>query len=255
MTQPYMDPEFENTTVGQLKEQLWRAGDKEINGILGEYGVPSAGEMEKPGVYLQMTHPKEIEERLSRNDIVLIPLGSTEKHGPHSVGAQDTLQVTRICEAVRRFTARQGREVGLAQPPWLYGNHPSHHIGMIGTIPVSPNVLYKQLVDVMFGLWAMGYRKMIFVNNHAQHWVITQAQDEFCYRYPMLPNYSVNYDWHSAVSEFFRTKDRGGPFEDDFIHGDEAETSLPLLLAPETVDMSRAVNTQPHGYLPPRTLQ
>ena len=52
------------------------------------------------------------------------------------------------------------------------------------------------------------------------------------------------------MSEFFRTKDRGGPFEDDFIHADEAETSLALLLAPETVDMSRAVDTVPVGYLP-----
>ena len=52
------------------------------------------------------------------------------------------------------------------------------------------------------------------------------------------------------MGEFFRTKDRGGPFEDDFIHADEAETSIALALAPESVKMERAVDTEPHGYLP-----
>lgn len=250
MTRKYT-PEFENNHVGQLKNKLWEASDKEIDDILSEYQIPSPGELEKPGCYLQLTHPDEIQERLTKNDIVLIPLGSTEKHGPHSVFAQDTLQVTRICEAVRRFTEKKGKPVGLAQPPWFYGGHPSHHIGVIGTIPISPKVLVQQLVDVMFGLWAIGYRKFIFVNNHAQHWLITQAQDEFCFRYPELPHLSINYDWHSAVKEFFRTKSRGGKdFETDFIHGDEAETSLILLLAPEVVDMKKAIDKAAKAYLP-----
>jgi len=244
-------PEFENTPAGNLKKKLWFASDEEVREVLKQYAVPSPGEFEQPGCYIQMTHPREVEEGLRQNDVVLIPLGATENHGPHSVYGQDNLQVSRLCEAVRRYTKKQGRAVGLAQSPWLYGSHPAHHIGMIGTIPISPKTNMQILVDVMFGLWAMGYRKFIFVNNHAQHWVITQAQDEFSLRYPELPHISINYDWHSAVREFFRTKDRGGlSFETDFVHGDEAETSLLLLLAPETVDMERAVDTKVYGYLP-----
>lgn len=244
-------PEFEDTAVGRLKQEIWEASDAEIDRILtDEYGVPSPGEMETPGTYIQNTHPRELTERRKRNDIVMVPLGSTELHGPHSVSAQDTLQVTRLVEAVRRATRKQEREVALAYPPWPYGNHPKHHIGLIGTIPISQSVLEKLLVDVMFGLWSQGYRKMVFVNNHAQHWVISGAIDIFSLRYPELPFYAVAFDWCTAMSEFFRTRDRGGPFEDDFIHADEAETSLALLLAPETVDMSRAVDTVPVGYLP-----
>ena len=245
-----MIPEFEDNAVGELKKKVWEASDEEIDQILKEYDIPSPGEIETPGCYIQMTHPKEQQERLKHNDIVLIPLGSTELHGPHSVEAQDTLQVTRLMEGVRRYTKRQGREVNLALSPWLYGNHPINHVGMIGTIPISASVLQKLLVDVMFGLWSMGYRKMIFVNNHAQHWIIAQAMDEFGLRYPELPFFSVAFDWCCAMAEFFRTKDRGGPFEDDFVHGDETETSLVLLLAPETVDMSRAIDAKVKAYLP-----
>lgn len=241
---------FEKNRVGELKRKLWEAPAAEIDRILAEYEVPSPGELDRPGCYIQNTVRALQAAKKEENDVVLIPLGSTELHGFHCASGQDTLQAARLCEAVRRHTARQGREVNLAQSPWIYGNHPKHHVGMLGTIPVSPSVLEHQLVDVMFGLWADGYRKFIFVNNHAQHWVITAAIDAFGLRYPELPFYAVAFDWCSAVWEFFQTTERGGTFTDQFIHADEPETSLLLLLAPEMVDMQYAVDTSPRGYLP-----
>ncbi|MFH1032820.1 MAG: 3-dehydro-scyllo-inosose hydrolase [Chloroflexota bacterium] len=240
-------PQFGKNAIGDLKKKIWKATDEEIDKILKDYGVPSAGEMDKPGSYVQTTLPGKQREKQAKNDIVLIPLGSTELHGDHSVLAQDTLQVTRICEAVRRYTAKKGREVSIALPPWIYGNHPKHHAGMIGTMPISQSTLMRLLTDVMFGLWAQGLRKFIFINNHSQHWVIVSAMDEFGFRYPELPFFSVIFDWCSAVSEFF---DKGVCFDEDFIHADEAETSLIWLLAPEMVDIKKAVNTKPRGYLP-----
>jgi creatinine amidohydrolase len=239
--------EFEDNAVGRLKKEIWEADQQSIDHILQQYGVPSLGEMETPGCYIQNTTRAACDEKKKLNDVVLIPLGSTENHGLHSVGGQDTLQVTRLCEAVRRYTAARGQEVNLAMPPWIYGNHPKHHVGMPGTIPVSPSVLEALLVDVMFGLWADGYRKMIFVNNHAQHWVIVGAIDRFALRYPEIPFYAVAYDWCSSVWEFYQ---RGVCFEEDFIHADEVETSLMLLLAPEMIDMSYAADTKPRAYLP-----
>lgn len=240
-------PEFEDNVVGNLKRAIWQASDAEIDNILKEYDIPSPGEMDRPGSYVQTTLPSIQEKKLENNDAVLIPLGSTELHGNHSVLAQDTLQASRICEAMRRHTAKQGKEVSLALPPWIYGNHPKHHAGIIGTIPISQSTLLHFLVDVMFGLWAQGLRKFIFVNNHAQHWLIVSAMDEFGLRYPELPFYSVAFDWCSAVWEFFQ---KGVCFEEDFIHSDEAEASLLLLLAPEMMDISKAVDTKPRGYLP-----
>jgi hypothetical protein len=40
------------------------------------------GHMEKPDkIYYQTMTKKDVEERLKKNDILLIPLGSTENHG------------------------------------------------------------------------------------------------------------------------------------------------------------------------------
>jgi creatinine amidohydrolase len=241
---------FEKNEVGRLKKKLWEASDEEIDRILKSYEIPSPGELDKPGCYIQNTIRALQEKKKRKNDVVIIPLGSTEIHGPHSISGQDLIQVTRLAEALRRYTKKQGREVNLALPPWIYGNHPKHHVGMLGTIPVSHSILEKQLVDVMFGLWADGYRKFIFLNNHAQHWVIVSAIDEFALRYPELPFFALAFDWCCTVWEFFQTQDKGGCFKDDFVHADEAETSLLLLLAPEMVELRYAVDAKPKSYLP-----
>ena len=57
-------------------------------------------------------------------------------------------------------------------------------------------------------------------------------------------------DWHRGVREFFRPVERGGQMGTNFVHADESETSLSLLLHPEMVDMNYAVDTEGKSYLP-----
>jgi creatinine amidohydrolase len=161
----------------------------------------------------------------------------------------DTLFVSAICEGVRRFTAKRGEACNLALPPLNYGGHPYHHLGMPGTVILRENVVRELMIDVMLGLWNDGFRKQIIVNNHGQLWMLESAIQEFQKRY-QLPGIFRVIDWHRAVREFWRTSERGGPWETNFVHADESETSLGLLLFPEMVDMSRAVDTEGKGYLP-----
>ena len=240
---------FENTSVGRLKKKLWESSDSEIDKILAEYGIPSPPEWTKAGTYLQTTVRHELESNRRKNDVVLIPVGCTENHGQHTVSAMDTLFVTGICEGVRRYTAKKGCAVNLALPPLMYGCHPYHHIGMPGTVMLQEEVAIELLSDVMLGLWNDGFRKQIIINNHGQLWVLEAAMQRFCKRY-QLPGVFRVIDWHRAVREFFRTKDRGGKFDTTFVHADESETSLGLMLFPDMVDMSHAVDTTARSYLP-----
>ncbi len=240
---------FEDNPVGRMKKEIWEASDEEIDAILAEYGIPSPVEWGKPGSYIQTTVRWQVEENRKKNDIVLIPVGCTELHGRHLVSASDTLYVSQICEGVRRYTAKRGAPVNLALPPLMYGAHPYHHLGMPGTVVVRENVVRELMIDVMLGLWNDGFRKQIIVNNHGQLWVLESAVQQFQKRY-QLPGIFRVIDWHRAVREFFRTKERGGKWETDFVHADEAETSIGLLLHPEMVDMRYAVDTESKGYLP-----
>jgi len=240
---------FEDNTVGRLKKAVWDASDKEIDAILAEYGIPSPVEWARPGSYIQTTVRHEVVENRRKNDVVLIPVGCTELHGQHTVSAMDTLFVSAICEGVHRYTARQGAPINLALPPLMYGAHPYHHLGMPGTVIVREHVVRELMLDVMLGLWNDGFRKQIIINNHGQLWVLEAAVQEFQKRY-QLPGLFRVIDWHRAVREFFRTTDRGGKWDTNFVHADESETSLGLLLFPEMVHMEQAVDTEGKSYLP-----
>ncbi len=233
---------FENTSVGRLKEKLWNLSEKEIDNLLKDYEIPSPGEREKPGSYIQNTLRTKLVETRRRNDIVLIPIGSTENHGAHTVSGFDTLLVTRIAEAVRRKTKKMGRPIHIASPI-EYGVHPPWHQGMFGTVMVSDDAFEQSIMHIMYGLWNDGFRKQILLNNHAQQNEIEKAVKRFMNTY-QLPGFYLALEWHRAVREFFETREKGGSFETAFVHADEQETSLGLLMFPEMVQMKDAVDTK-----------
>ncbi|NLD43446.1 MAG: creatininase family protein [Chloroflexi bacterium] len=240
---------FEDNPVGRMKKEIWEASDAQIDAILAEYGIPSPVEWAKAGSYIQTTIRHQVEANRRKNDVVFIPVGCSELHGQHTVSAADTLFVSAIVEGVRRYTAKSGAPVNLALPPLMYGAHPYHHLGMPGTVIVRETVVREMMIDVMLGLWNDGFRKQIIINNHGQLWVLESAIQEFQKRY-QLPGIFRVIDWHRAVREFFRTRERGGGWDTDFVHADESETALGLLLFPEMVDMAAAVDTEGKAYLP-----
>ncbi|MGB5893573.1 MAG: creatininase family protein, partial [Ignavibacteriaceae bacterium] len=120
---------------------------------------------------------------------------------------------------------------------------------MPGTIHLEDEVVKKILINVMVGFWNDGFRKIVLINNHGHSWLLEAAIQELQKTWN-LPGLFRVIDWHRAVREFFRTKDRGGDWDDDFVHADEAETSVLLLLAKEFVEMQLAEETKVEGYLP-----
>jgi len=240
---------FENNTVGQLKKRVWDASEKELDDILAQYEIPSESELGKAGCYIQNTPRVKCIEKRKKNDIVFLPIGCTENHGRHANSGLDTFMVTQILEGVRRFSAKNGAEVNLAFPPLNYGGHPYHHIGMPGTIIMPKEVVEETLIYVMLGLWNDGYRKIIMVNNHGHLWMLESAIQEFMKRF-QLPGIFRVLDWHRAVREFFGPNGRPNCMETNFIHADEAETSVAQLLFPEMIDMSVVQDAEGESFLP-----
>ncbi len=63
-------PFFEDTSVGKMKERIYNLSDREIDDLLAEFEIPSPGEIEKPGSYIQNTIRKELVDNRRKNDIV-----------------------------------------------------------------------------------------------------------------------------------------------------------------------------------------
>ena len=208
---------------------------------------PEKGHMDLPTqVYLQNMTGKQIEDRLKTNDLIIVPLGSTEAHGPNACVGEDTFLVTRMAEAIALKTG-----CTVAQPVW-YGSHPYHHLGMPGDIIVPEEIFTGLVKSIMAGLWNMGFRKQILLNGHGQEYVIPTAIHQFAKTY-QVPGVFVNLNWYHAIPEYFKTKDEGGPYETHFVHADEVETSWSLALFPELMDMSTAVDTEPVSFMGEKT--
>jgi 3-dehydro-scyllo-inosose hydrolase len=239
---------FENgTSVGELKKRIWNASDEDISDILDLYGVPGASELGRPGSYIQTSVRQQVIAKRRKNDVVLVPVGSTENHGIHANSGFDILLCTQLCEAVRRRTAAQGHEVALAYPALSYGGHPYQHIGIAGNVILPDEVVRETVVNVLLGLWDDGFRKIVLVNGHGQRWMLEGAIQEFFKRF-QLPAVVSLVEWNRSVREFFMPTDRPDSMETHFVHADEAETSAGLLLFPDMIDMSIVVDATPKSY-------
>lgn len=240
---------FEDNEVGRLKKEVWDMTEDQLDEVLLEYGIPSAPELGVAGTYIQNT-PRAVQiEKRRRDDIVFVPLGCTENHGLHNNTGLDTFMCSQIVEGVRRYTKKHSQEVSLAFPPLNYGGHPYHHIGMPGTVIMPEEVVKETLIYTMLGLWNDGYRKIIFINNHGHLWMIESAIQEFCKRY-QLPGIFRVIDWHRAVREFFYPTSDELSLETHFVHADEAETSVALLMFKEMVDMQYVQDKLGESLLP-----
>ncbi len=100
---------------------------------------------------------------------LIVPLGSTEQHGPHLPLDTDT----RIAEAVSRSVAVQLRETttpGVDRPTWLVSSAISYgasgeHESFPGTISIGLAALEHLLVE--FGRSACNWAgRIVFVNGH-----------------------------------------------------------------------------------------
>ena len=204
---------------------------------------PEGGHMDlATGVYFQNMTGKEIDKRLEKNDLIIIPVGSTENHGSHACPGEDTFLLTRLAEQVALQTG-----CTVAQPVW-YGSHPFNHLGMPKTIVVPEEDLAGYLRAIIAGFWNAGFRKQILINGHAQDYVIPMAIHQFGKKY-QVPAVIAYLNWWFAIREHIRDKKHGGPFETPFVHADECETSFSLALFPEMINMKDAVDTKGESYI------
>ena len=139
---------------------------------------PEGGHMDHDdGLYLSTMTMKQCKERLAKDDVILIPMGSMENHGNSGPVGQDVFIASRLCEMV-------AQKVGCTiAPPIFYGSHPAYHIGQFLNLPVPDETFCAYLRAIMTGLWNSGFRKMIFVSLHGQEYSTPVAMQEWYKKY------------------------------------------------------------------------
>jgi creatinine amidohydrolase len=97
--------------------------------------------------------------------VLLLPVGSTEPHGPHSPLSTDPIISMGMCErAVSRLAGEDGIRA-LILPPVQYGVT-RYTSAWPGVIHVEEDTLHALLVDILSSLVGQGFRHNAIVNNH-----------------------------------------------------------------------------------------
>lgn len=116
--------------------------------------------MEVRSYYLGELAWPDVEAFLAKHDVIVIPVGSCEQHGPHLPIDTDAFDAFWLS---RKAAEKAG--CALVAPPINYGVS-MHHMDFPGTITVSPQTLEQLAYEVAKSLIKHGFRKIVFENAH-----------------------------------------------------------------------------------------
>jgi len=169
-----------------------------------------------------------------RNDIVILPVGSNEQHGPANPLGTDHL----IAKSIAEETAKRTGVLCLQVIPFGVS---SHHKQFWGTIFVSAKTFEKYVREVCLSLAYYGVRKIVVVNGHGGN---LAALRDLARELREEGVFMSIFQWWSAASELlpdlFTDEERS--------HAGSEETSVNLALHPKLVNMTEALNEQPRRH-------
>jgi creatinine amidohydrolase len=186
--------------------------------------------MKRPTVFLGEMTNVEVEEFVRAHEMVIVPTGAVEQHGPHAPLLTDVLIPQ---EVARRAAPRLAAAVA---PPINYAlSYP--HKGFAGVVYLRISTFMALVEDVACGLATMGFRRIVFLNGHYDNtYALAYACANAAERLPAgVKAFPINY-WDGMppdVMSQYVSLAKG-------MHANAAETSAILAIDSNLVDMDKA---------------
>lgn len=183
----------------------------------------------------------EFNERKNK-DVVILPIGSVEQHGPHLPLFTDTI----ISEGFSKLLAE--KVSGIVMPAINYGykSQPASGGGPLfpGTIDLNGTTLINMVKDIIEELIRDGVRKIALVNSHFENQAFLLEAIDLVSRTMTEGTKIIMMSWWDLISKetidkvFNEIQFPGWALE----HAAITETSLILKFAPELVHMDRLID-------------
>ena len=185
----------------------------------------------------EMSWP-EVKEVLQRNNVVVIPLGSTEQHGTHLPLNVDHSCAAYMAETAAEKAVSREQNVDVLVAPTLPYTYAAVHKMFPGTVGIKLETLIHVLIEITESFLEQGFSNIILFTTHAQNACPMEAALQI-----------VSERWPKArlvglSSLALGSKARAGSCKAGpagLGHALEAETSMTMVLQPHLVHLDRAI--------------
>ena len=192
---------------------------------------------------LHLSTWQEVETYLQRSQAVIIPICSTEQHGPTGLIGTDFICAEAIAHAL-------GKEAEALVTSTLTLGMAEHHTGFAGTISLKPSTLALVINDVVRSLAKHGFKRFFFLNGHGGN--IAVLKTAFTEIYNELPDVRCRLgNWWASNEIYKLVKELYGNQEG--YHATPSEVAVTMYLYPDSiknVPLSESVNKDSRIYSP-----
>ncbi len=172
----------------------------------------------------------ELRDRAARDAIVIVPVGSTEQHGPHLPVQVDALLAG---EVARRTALRVAEREPVVVAPTVWAGLAEHHMAYGGTITLDLPTFHAVLRCVCDSILRHGFRRILLLNGHGGNIAaMTVIVGELRRELKAAIATATYWTLPKAAEAFAGILDE----QQNVRHACEAETSMLLHLKPELVD-------------------
>ena len=183
--------------------------------------------------FSHLTWP-EIAEIQKRPNIIILPVGSTEQHGPHLPLNVDSCCPEYIAEKTASLISQEGDIVALIAPTVHYTEVATFD-AFPGSIGVSVDTTANYIMEIVCGFISNGFNNLLVLNGHSSNMIpINTALRKANIRHPNAGIYGIN--WWSVGSSTIKNSLKSKLC----LHAEELETSVSLVAQPENVKMEKA---------------
>jgi len=120
-----------------------------------------------------------MEVEKSGAEIVVIPIGSIEQHGPHLPLGTDWFNADRAARQIA-----EGLNAYLL--PALPISNAQEHLDFKGSVSIRPQTLALVLEEIILSLAHQGFKKFVIVNSHGGNWVLKPTIRDINFRHSDL---------------------------------------------------------------------
>lgn len=191
--------------------------------------------------YEELSWP-QVRAAAAHDPVVVLPIGTTEQHGPHLPVMTDYLTAGRIAEAAVRQLAEgagAGPVPALVMHPVPYSFN-EHHMDYPGTIAIDAHTIIDYLFCIGRSVAHHGFRHLVIFNGHGSNAPFIDVAARMVNNHTEAICAALSW-WSLLQPEDLAWRESEYP--GGFSHGCEAETSLILHLQGDLVDMGKAVKT------------